>query len=463
MEIKDNTNKKIYTLVCSLVLIGAFCVVLMISLLSEFGRHPDEYDVRACMDWAMSHWIWPDMRLQGTGLGDTYSWYGYTKMSNYTVYFLVASKVAFIFKLFMGAWPYYRVPNLLLALFLLVFCLKKVQDKKYIMVCFGLCAQAWYIFSYVTADALDFVLAFISIYLIADKESMLWKCLTIEDDEKKAKQINIGQCICLGVVFGLMLLGKPYYYSILVLIFVVLLLYLIQASKNKRALLWKKYFIILGISVSIFAARAGFDFYYYGTDKAAIELEMMEIYAADDKKPSTPIEEQLQTYHCYEKGHPISYIFEDDPHWFLKSYRSFASACISTDGNNVYFGIMAIMYIAIIVFTAMSLCSLKFGDDRAKTILNQDRIIFVVGILLMAGGVAASVINSYLIDSQPQGRYLLPLPLICGYLTSKSERLWKNKAFLGIVIAACVLSLAYFGLFDSRELIDLGYVRSLFA
>lgn len=443
------TNKKkmdIYQIIASLVIIGAFVVMLMISLLSEFGMHPDEYDVRACLDWAMSHWIWPDMRLQGTGLGDTYSWYGYTKMSNYTVYFLVAGKVAFFFKLFMGAWPYYRVPNLLLALFMLVFTLRNIKNKKYLMVGYGVCVQTWYIFSYVTADALDFVLAFIAIYLLADEDSLLWKTVRGSSTGRLSVYAN---CVVLGALYGLMMLGKPYYYSIHVLTFVVLILFLCKSKKEECRGIFIRYVVILGVCILIFAARAGLDFAYYGTEKAQIKKEMMEIYAADDKKPSTPVEEQVQSYHAYDKGYPISFVFEDDPQWFLHSFRSFASARITTDGENAYFAIIGLLYMVIVGMTGYYLCKEK------------QKVLLVTGLLLMVGGVVASILNSYLIDQQPQGRYLLPLPLILCYLSSRTEKLWKNKVLICTVLLAGCLSVAYFGLFDMRKLVDLGYVREL--
>ena len=102
------SDAKLYVIISILVILGAFVVACMISFLSEFGKHPDEYDVRACMDWCMTRWIWPDMRLMGTGLGDTFSGYGYTKVCNYTPYFLIFSKIAAVFKIFMENLPYFR-------------------------------------------------------------------------------------------------------------------------------------------------------------------------------------------------------------------------------------------------------------------------------------------------------------------------------------------------------------------
>lgn len=439
-------NKDIFGIVSAIVLVGAFLVITMISLLSEHGIHPDEYDVKACLDWAMGHIIWPDMRLMGEGLGDTYSWYGYTKMSNYTVYFLVASKIAYIFKLFMGVWPYYRMPNLLLAIMLMVVMIKNVSTKKYLMLAFGVCVQAWYIFSYVTADALDFVFAFIALIILADENSVLWS--VIKENEKSKR--NTIRLIGIGLLYGMMLLGKPYYYSVMVLTFVVLVSFLLKKEKTERKAIFNKYLIVLITCLLVYGARAGLDFYYYGTDKANIELEMMEKYAVEDKKPSTPVEEQLQTYHAYDKGYPISFIFEDDPQWFAKSFRSYVSAQMMNDGPLAYFIIMGIMYAVIIVWISVNLYRAEGG-----------KIVLFTGWILIIGGVVASVLNSYFIDSQPQGRYLLPIALITSYMSSRVPAVFKDKRFATIVLLTACLSVAYFGLVDSRDLIDLGYVRNI--
>ena len=76
---------------------------------------------------------------------------------------------------------------------------------------------------------------------------------------------------------------------------------------------------------------------------------------------------------------------------------------------------------------------------------------------------AASVLNSYIIDSQPQGRYLLPITLATCYLGARARKLMDHRGFRALVLTAACISLLYFGLFASRKLIDLGYVRALFS
>lgn len=457
---KQERASKIYVYISGLIIIGAFIIVCMISFLSEFGKHPDEFDVRACMDWCMNRWIWPDMRLMGAGLGDTYSGYGYTKVCNYTPYFLIFSKISYVFKQFMENLPYYRMPNLLLMTVMTVYIIRKMRDNNWLMLGFGICVQAWYIFSYVTADAEDFLLAFISIAMLADRDSFLWRTLDAgEPDGQTDAEANrsirmfdlqlVIRCIVLGIMYGLMLLGKPYYFATLFLTIIILIRHLIKSEINYRKALLGRYILIAGVAFAILAGRALLDFHYYGFDKAQAKAQMSVMYSDYDKNPTTPVEEQTPTYHMASKGYTLSDMFEHEPEWFALSYRSFAAASIYYDGHMLFFTVMGILYIVIYAWMGIHLC--RHGDIP----------VFVFCTILNIGSVAASILNSYLIDCQPQGRYLLPIALSTCYLGSRAAELWKNRAFLAVVLAASCVSILFFGLVETRTLIDLGYVRNL--
>ncbi|SCY06716.1 hypothetical protein SAMN02910292_00764 [Lachnospiraceae bacterium XBB2008] len=461
-DFRSRIKENIFTYISALVIIGAFIVVAMVSFLSELGMHPDEFDVKMCMDWCMNRFIWPDMRLTGEGLGDTFSGYGYTKVCNYSPYFLIFSKIAYVFKQFMDVLPYYRMPNLLLMAVICVYTLKKLKDHNYLMLGFGMCIQAWYIFSYVTADAEDFLLGFFAIALLADEDSFLWRTLGVRHHYKNVTEVNnsvtvpitvsgIISCVLLGVMYGLMLLGKPYYYATLMLTFIVLAWRLIKSEINIRKQLLSRYILIAGVAFAILAGRAALDFHYYGFDKASAEQQMSEQYSDYDKNPLTPIEEQEPTYHMASKGYSIVDFFRYSPDWFELSFRSFASYSVYRDGHDLYYRVMAGLYLLIYVWLGVYLCN------------KGEKGIFIVVTLLNIGSVVASVLNSYLIDCQPQGRYLLPIALATCYLGARARKLMDHRGFRALVLITACLSISYFGLFASRKLIDLGYVRTLFS
>lgn len=421
------------TLSATAVMAGALLVVAVIGLFSDLGLHPDEWDVKSCLDYGMTHFLPPDMR--DPEVSNTYSWYGYTKLDNYTWYFFIAGKAALLFQKLFYALPYYRIPNILLFAAIALIVVRNVKEKKWLTVAFGICVQAWYIFSYTTADALDFLWSFLAVYELSFENSLLCKTVT-------APRITcriLLKLILLGVLFGMIALGKPNYLSILALAFFVLVFRLAQEKdKTKRSYLWRNYFIIVGVFLLTFTFRASFDLIHYGFDKASVEEQMAIQYCSPDKNPLTPIEEQSASWHMMSKGATLADFFAENPEWFAMTYKSFCGITQLTDTDTWYYILMGILYAGIFISVAVA-------TFRQKNNF-WGRMEFAVGTLLMIGGVVASILNSYIIDSQAQGRYLLPLILIAGYLASRTPELFEKKYFRALLIAAGFFSVAFFGL-----------------
>lgn len=419
-----------FSLTACAVLFGALLATAAIGLFSDLGMHPDEWDVKACLDYGMTHFFPPDMR--DPEVARTYSGYGYTKLENYTWYFFLAGKIARLSRFLFCSVPYYRVPNLLLFLLMTVLFLRHIRQKKWIMAAFGICAQAWYLFSYTTADALDFVWSFLAVFLLADRDSLLYRTIFASGrTHRRAAGI-----VLLGLLYGMIALGKPNYLSILALTFFVLLFLLLQQPKGeKRRLLWCNYLCILGVCAAVWLTRAGFDLAYYGPHKAEIKTEMALQYADYDKNPATPIEEQNSSWHMYERGASLSDLFRENPEWFSMSYKSFCGLIQDRETGLWYYLLMGLLYTGLL---------LSAGISAFRGPTKWDRLEFAAGALLMLGGVLASIANSYLIDSQAQGRYLLPLPLIVAYLFSQRPRLLNSVWFRAALLSAGILSAGYF-------------------
>ena len=116
-----------FALISTAVIAGALLVVCIIGLFSALGLHPDEWDVKACLDYGMTHFLPPDMR--DPAVAQTYSGYGYTKLENYTWYFYLAGKIALLFKTMFCSLAYYRVPNLLLFAALAFYFVRNIRQK----------------------------------------------------------------------------------------------------------------------------------------------------------------------------------------------------------------------------------------------------------------------------------------------------------------------------------------------
>lgn len=421
------------TLFATAVMAGALLVVAVIGLFSDLGLHPDEWDVKDCLDYGMTHFLPPDMR--DPEVSRTYSGYGYTKLDNYTWYFFIAGKIALLAREMFYALPYYRIPNILLFAAAAFFFVRHIKRNNWLMIAFGICVQAWYIFSYTTADALDFCWSLLAVYELSVPNSLLYRTI----HAPRITRRNLPHFLLLGALYGMIALGKPNYLSILALTFFVLLFKLIREKDRKnRSLLWRNYMTIVGIFLLVFLSRASFDLIHYGFGKSDVSQAMAIAYCSPDKNPLTPVEEQGVSWHMMSKGATLADFFAENPDWFSMSYKSFCGITPLAHGDTWYYAVMGILY-------AVILAGIGIDTFRQKD-NSQGRLIFITGALLMISGIAASVLNSYIIDSQAQGRYLLPLVLIAGYLASRTPGLFEKRYFRAVLILAGFLSVAFFGL-----------------
>lgn len=370
----------------------------------------------------MTHFLPPDMR--DPAVAQTYSGYGYTKLENYTWYFYLAGKIALLFKMMFCSLAYYRVPNLLLFAALAFYFVRNIRQKNWLMVALGICVQSWYIFSYTTADALDFTISFAITCLLCNPQSLLYR--TVE--KKKLCRRDIPAFLLLGLLFGNIALGKQCYLAILALSFFVLLLRLIwQKDPLQKKVLWRNYLIIVGVFLAVFAFRAGFDIAHYGTEKSQVKEAVAIQYADYDKNPSTPTEELNPSWHMYSRGYTLPDVFAENPDWFAMSYKSFCGLLQDHDTGAWYYWCMGLLYLTL--FAGIGIATFRQPDNL------QGKIRFVICTLLMVGELAASIVNSWLIESMAQGRYLLPCILIAGYLASTVPELFQKKS-----TARCLVS-----------------------
>lgn len=404
-------------------------VVCMIAFSSKLGVHPDEWDVVACLKYGMTHWFPPDIR--DAQVAGTFSGYGYTKLENGTWYFLIFGKVAWIAQHLFGAVKWFRVPNVLLFLLLGYLYCKNISKRNWLILAGGISVQAFYIFSYTTADAWDFFLAFVVLLQLTDENSILNKTVKLSESGK-----NIFGHILLGVLFGMLFLGKQVYWVVLLLSFIVLLFELLQASKDEKKVRIRNYGIIIGFFCLTVLTRYGFDFYHYGFEGAQIKEELEMQYADYDKNPTTPVEERCITYHMYENGSKLYELFEEKPEWFKDTYRSFCGLVDDKETSEIYYTVMGVLYIF------LYLCLSYFNMKKENTTMRKVEFSLLTAVMIM--NLIASILNSYLIDCQSQGRYLLPVVIVAGYMGYMTPEAFERKYFKLAALSANVLSVWYF-------------------
>lgn len=423
-------KQDLWSLISILTIVVAGACVWVIAFHSA-GGHPDEDDVIKCLNYGMNHLIPPDMRLDE--VADTYSGYGYTKLANSTWYFLIAGKIAWIANKLWAGILYYRVPNFLMFAVMAFIYIRQIQKQRWLSLVLGICVQAWYIFSYTTADAMDFFLCFIALVLLTDGDSLLFKSV---DERFKLK--GIWRHALLGILFGFIFLGKPNYWAILGMVFITLLFKLIETSKEDRRSLWVNYGVILGFFALTVIFRYLFDFYHYGFRISQVKAEMEALYSAYDKNPTTPSQDIAVTYRMFRYGHSLPELFMAAPTWFKSTFRSFFGVISDRTSKDTYFNIMGVLY-GFVIFV-LAYFGVKNVSDKPK----NDKIKIFILFALFVASFVASIINSYVSDSQPQGRYLLPMLFTASYIAYLIPEIFEKKFFKFAIISLQVLSAWYF-------------------
>lgn len=410
-----------------LIIVSAVAV-WKIAFVSELGVHPDEWDVVACLKYGMTHFFPPDIR--DAEVAGTFSGYGYTKLENGTWYFLLFGKVAQLAQWLFGEIKWYRVPNVLLFLILVYLYCKNISKKNWLILSLGISVQAWYIFSYTTADAWDFFLAFLVLLQLTDEGSMLNKAIQLP-----VKSRNIFRHLILGVLFGMLFLGKQVYWAVLLLAFIVLLLKLIETPKEGKRRLLINYSVIIGFFCLTVVTRYGFDLYHYGLEGAEIK-EALEIQYTDyDKNPTTPVEERCVTYHMYDNGKQFHELFEEKPDWFKDTYRSFCGLVADFETSDVYYGAIGVLYLFVY------LCLAYFNLRKETPVKRKVEFCLMTSVMVMS--LLASILNSYFIDCQTQGRYLLPMLMVAGYIGYKTPEAFSKAYFKLAVLGINLMSVWY--------------------
>lgn len=425
-----DSSKGVFVPIAVIGFVIATITVMLIAFRTPLGGlHPDEYDVVECLKYGMNHLIPPDIR--DPEVAGTFSGYGYTKLENGTYYFLIAGKVAALAKLLWATGNWWRIPNVLLFLGMAVIFFKNIRKKNYLVLTLGISVQAWYIFSYTTADALDFFFSFLVLMLLTDEESMLNKLIR---DGLMSK--NIIKAILIGVLFGMVFIGKQNYWAILLLAFVALLFKLLDAPKEERGRIWKVYIFVLAVFVVTVGTRYAFDFAHYGMNGSKIKDELIVQYSAYDRNPTTPVQDLAVSWKMYAHGYSIADFFAEIPMWFTNSFHSFCGLLNDYETSQVYFSFAGFLY----CFIMIVLAGITVRKDASK----RTKIEVFICMGIMALSVIVSIGNSYFVDSQYQGRYLLPMALTLGYIGYKTPEAFEKKYFKAAVIILNVLCVWYF-------------------
>lgn len=424
-------NKKTITEILHIVTKVIICIAIFaiayMAFKSQHYAHPDEDVTKLAIDYYMGKWVPPDVRSNAC-MG-TFSYYGYTRLAENSLYYLIAGKVGWLCATFLHVSRYYRVLNVLMFTIMAGILLVKGRKHPYFIVALGITPQLWYLFSYATSDAFDYFISFLILYQFVEKDSILNKLL-----EKRTKRpyLNLIGCCFL---FSMLLRGKENYYMILLLSFIILLFRWFKTNNSGKISLLGKYLLILVGSFLLISVRIGINYSYYDTyTTGAAGREVLELNAAETYKPSVLAETGVNNSRS-GNGYTITDVL-------LKDGKDILTGLIWSGVGNygwleyphariygyVIFLVCAFAYILII---KNMLQSDKRGGIRDSAILTAFILLayFLVVYICWRG------------DFQTQGRYVLPLCLIVSYYSSRCKQIYQNTVFNVVVVILCLCSM----------------------
>lgn len=407
-----------------------------IAFTSAYGGtiHPDEMQTRAAVEYYQTHWIQPDVRSDF--VADTVSGYGMTRLSEINLYYLFAGKFTNLCGFEMG----FRGLGMLLFLILGCFILKNVKKNRFMAILFFATPQLWYLYSYATSDAYDYLFAVLAIYEILAEKSALNR---IFNERFHKKQIF--SYLGVGFVFANLLMAKKTFYLVLVTAFLLLLYRLIFSEKHQRKDLFTKYLGILLVVFSVVLIRYIPDFGYYGLNKSAAVDQVIEETALPEYKPSTPAADQARSTLLYEKGVTLKEFFTE---WdfnkeLLDNYFGYYGI-YSLRANDWYYCLMRVLYLMLFISVGILVHRCMYRERLTGSGVVRKCLVYwtmwgMIGLMYLL-----SIYNAYFVDFQPQGRYLFPaLPALACQIGLYKE-VQEHKIVKGLIAVIALLSLYSF-------------------
>ncbi len=432
----DRSYNNLLDAILGFVGIAAVLLAWNIAFTSAYGGtvHPDEMQTRAAVDYYRTHWIQPDVRSDF--VATTVSGYGMTRMSEINLYYLFAGKFANL----CGFTMSFRALGMLLILILGCFVLKNIKKERYIAILFFATPQLWYLFSYATSDAYDYLFTVLAAYEVLSENSALNRIL-----KQPFKGRHIPAYLGIGFIFANLLMAKKTFYVVLATIFMLLLYRMIFAEKDERKKLFIKYLCLLGAAFAIVLVRYFPDFGYYGLHKSAAVDQVIEATALPEYKPSTPAIYQAKSTLLFEKGVTLKEFFVD---WnfngeLFKNYFGYYGI-YSLEAENWYYVLMAVLYIALFAAVGLLVHQNIVRQKKAGESVIRIRLTYWTMWAMILMMYLLTIYNAYFVDFQPQGRYLFPaLPALACQIGLYKE-VEEHKVVRTLITAIAVVSLYSF-------------------
>ena len=428
----------------------------VMSLTSDYNRHPDEIHHFEAARYYVSSFIPPE--IGDPAVRASYSVWGVSYLNYHWIeYFLAGKFIALVSPVLSDQLLAARFFNVLLLAGLAVFFLYRSRNNDDLLIPASVLAvtpQVWYVFSYVNNDAFALAVAFIAAILAIDPKSALDRFL---NRPRLSEALPGG--IVFGVLLGLLLIAKTNYYAFLIFLALWLLYrYPIMTVSGGRPSIdlgrFRKYAVIVLAAASVLSFRVALDLYVNG-ETNFVGLSYVNYFAGNFEKkenrllryqkeiaeqpfkPST-IERDLATTHpglrLKDKGTSYLQLFTEWG-WHEISFKSMVGVYgyMNIYAPGAYYKAFALIYAAFATYLLVLLLRRRRREEM------------IAAGLLLIGCSITIFISSYLSWSyafQAQGRYLFPmLPMIAMFLYAVRSII--SRTVLTAFVVTCFLLSVY--------------------
>ncbi len=390
--------------------------------------NPDESEGIYSVGYYTNHWKVPDMRELPL---EAFSKFGTARLSELNLYYIFAAQIARFVTLESGT----RFFGILLLAGLFFLSFWNLKKNRYLLCALFLTPQVWYLYTYCTSDALDFAVAVLVLYQLANPESMLQGLL-----KEGVGKRNIWKILLLGFLFANIFMSKQNYYVIAIYAFSMLLTELLSARGEER----KKRFVgclwLAGVALLFLGIRYIPEFIHYGIHKQQVIVELQNEIGIPGLRPASPPEVQSSAFNLYGKGVSLGQLlFHMGFHTML--FRSFVGTygCLAFPSPKWYTAVMGLLYLVLYVGMSVSVWREKGQRERKVKFVLLHLMAFISWVLV--------VYNGWFIDFQAQGRYMLPVLIFVAHGVALSPKVVKSRWFQVLICITAILSLYSFAFY----------------
>lgn len=394
-------------------------MIFIMAIRSKLYAHPDETVTRVAIDYYLGNWLKPSG--ESNWVAGTFSPAGYSRLFEDTWYYLAAGKIGWLVSVLTHSATYFRILNVILFSIMAGIAIKYGKKEKWLYFVLLFTPQLWYVFSYATSDAWDFFWGFIITYELILQESSLNNFL-----EGKRKR----SVLWLGFIFSNIFLAKQNYYCVLLFAFIVLLFRLFSMSGKKLVLQIRRYCEIL-------ASTGVFYFIKKFLDYILSNIEQNKLFFVERAYTGKALS-------LFETGYSIKDLFigKDLGKALFGSFIG-AYGWMAHWNNEIHTYIVAFLY-GTVICVLLTLTHQMNWKEKFE-------IFFLLGVCILM--FLMVVIHCWMSDYQPQGRYMLPVIFILGYISTKAKEKWQASLLSVLMLMIGITSIISFSYVGLRALV----------